>query len=76
MQGIEDKGVAGEASWKLLKIRVQICKDCCRPKLLPGCKGSAGIKRVAQANIKGEKSKVYRQAKPVYHKIKFRQGKL
>ena len=36
MQNVEGKEVAGGASWKLLKIKVQICSGCCKGAVLAG----------------------------------------
>jgi hypothetical protein len=45
IQKIEKKEVAGGASWKLLKRKVQICKRGCKREVLAGCKDCDGMRR-------------------------------
>src|SRR5690349_14709594 len=55
MQKLERKGVAGGASWKLLKTKLQICTGCSLLEAPTKCRGNAEIKEVGRlASISGQ----------------------
>jgi len=56
IQKIEKKEVAGGASWKLLKRKVQICKRGCKREVLVGCKDCDGMRRAGRISGHAQES--------------------